>query len=49
MLARFPRSPYAGDVLMCLYELTGDAAFLQRLLAQFPVYASGRKPLVSLP
>lgn len=36
LLARFPRSRYAGDVLMCLYGLTGDAAFLQRLLTQFP-------------
>ncbi len=36
LLARFPRSRYAGDVLMALYGLTGDITFLQRLLAQFP-------------
>lgn len=36
LLARFPQSRYAGDVLMSLYGLTGDATFLGRLLAQFP-------------
>ncbi|MEN9225037.1 MAG: hypothetical protein Q6M54_06145 [Thermostichus sp. DRC_bins_24] len=36
LLARFPRSRYAGDVLMSLYGLTVDITFLERLLAQFP-------------
>ncbi len=36
LLARFPQSRYAGDVLMSLDGLTGEAAFLGRLLAQFP-------------
>lgn len=36
LLNRFPQSRHAGDVLMALYGLTGDVAFLGRLLTQFP-------------
>jgi hypothetical protein len=36
LLQQFPRSRYGDDVLLALYELTGDHRYLDQLLTQFP-------------
>ncbi len=36
LLAQFPQSRFGDDALLSLYEMSGDARFLDQLLARFP-------------